>query len=94
MRILSRYDIYKVNLVASQFLFNLVSLVINQGFDDITDSLDQRPYTDVTLTMDSLRDDVADNTSHKEALLSMAAGRQGDYYSVPNVNSKKHDQAK
>lgn len=43
--------------------------------------------------MSSLRDDVADNTSYKEMLLTKAIGRKGDFYSVPNVNSKRHDQS-
>lgn len=44
--------------------------------------------------METLRDDKADNVSNKEVLLSYALDRKGDYYSVPNVNSKKHDVSK
>mmetsp|Transcript_26263 Transcript_26263/g.49275 ORF Transcript_26263/g.49275 Transcript_26263/m.49275 type:complete len:171 (+) Transcript_26263:93-605(+) len=55
---------------------------------------ERRLFTDNTLEMETLRDDLADNISYKEVLLSRAQERKEDYYSVPNVNSKKHDSSK
>lgn len=58
----------------------------------MTGGCEERLFTDNTLNMSTLRDDVADLVSHKDSLLSHAVERTGDYFTVPNVNAKRHGQ--
>jgi Asp-tRNA(Asn)/Glu-tRNA(Gln) amidotransferase C subunit len=61
-----------------------------QGDGEVLGGYEERLFTENKLNMCTLRDDVTDNVSLKEELLAHATRRKEDYYSVPNVNSKKH----